>query len=116
MKTFEGHANSVLRVTFVSRGTELLSSSSDGLLKVWNIKTNECVNTFDVHTDKVWALAVRKDEEQILSGGADSVINIWQDFTMAEEEERQKANEERILRLSYAFTHSIDTRTGSKNF
>ena len=30
-----------------------LSIGADGLVKLWTIKTNECVNTFDYHEDKV---------------------------------------------------------------
>uniref|UniRef100_A0AAR2J984 Transducin (beta)-like 3 n=1 Tax=Pygocentrus nattereri TaxID=42514 RepID=A0AAR2J984_PYGNA len=54
--TFEGHDASVLKIIFVSRGTQLVSGGSDGLVKLWTIKTNECVKTFDAHQDKVWAL------------------------------------------------------------
>uniref|UniRef100_A0A2K6AEX8 Transducin beta like 3 n=1 Tax=Mandrillus leucophaeus TaxID=9568 RepID=A0A2K6AEX8_MANLE len=51
LQTFEGHD-----VAFVSRGTQLLSSGSDGLVKLWTIKNNECVRTLDAHEDKVWGL------------------------------------------------------------
>ncbi len=30
-----------------------ISSGSDGLIKIWNVKTNECINTMDEHVDKV---------------------------------------------------------------
>ena len=36
---------------------QLLSTGSDGLLKLWTIKTSECVDSFDHHTDKVPALS-----------------------------------------------------------
>uniref|UniRef100_A0AAX7UBY3 Transducin (beta)-like 3 n=1 Tax=Astatotilapia calliptera TaxID=8154 RepID=A0AAX7UBY3_ASTCA len=51
-----GHDASVLKVIFVSRGTQLLTSGSDGLVKLWTIKTNECVKTLDAHQDKVFPL------------------------------------------------------------
>ncbi|VDI23185.1 Hypothetical predicted protein, partial [Mytilus galloprovincialis] len=53
-------------------------SGSDGLLKIWTIKTNECVKTFDEHDDKVWGLAVSSDENRVITGGADSTILEWQ--------------------------------------
>ena len=28
-------------------------SGADGLLKLWNVKGSECLNTFDAHEDKV---------------------------------------------------------------
>jgi U3 small nucleolar RNA-associated protein 13 len=53
IKTFESHANSVLRVDFLSDGQQLVSSGSDGLVKIWNVRTEECVTTMDNHEDKV---------------------------------------------------------------
>lgn len=96
-KTFQGHSNSVLRVSFISSGLQLISSSSDGLLKLWNISTNECVNSFDAHEEKIWALAVRDDEMEIISGGTDSVLKVWQDYTEIEEEEKQRVAETLML-------------------
>jgi hypothetical protein len=29
------------------------AAGADGLVKLWTIRTNECINTFDDHTDKV---------------------------------------------------------------
>ena len=52
-------------------------SGSDGLLKLWTIKNNECVKTFDEHKDKVWALATTSDETSLITGGGDSNIIVW---------------------------------------
>lgn len=77
----------------MNRGTQLVSSGSEGLLKLWTIKTGECVETLDAHTDKVWSLCVRKDDSYMASGGADSLIQIWQDFSEQEEESQRAARE-----------------------
>jgi WD40 repeat protein len=52
-QTFEGHLNSVLHLEFLSSGTQLASSGSDGLVKVWSVKDGECAITLDNHEDKV---------------------------------------------------------------
>ena len=52
-QTFEGHAAGVLRFAFLTSGMQLLSTAGDGVMKLWTIKTNECVNTFDGHDAKV---------------------------------------------------------------
>ena len=71
-------------------------SGSDGLVKLWNIRTNECVVTLDQHTEKVtihfpehlwceplcvllqvWSLACSSDGMVLVSGSADSVICEW---------------------------------------
>ena len=36
---------------------QLLTAGADGLLKLWSIKTSECIGTFDNHDGRVWALA-----------------------------------------------------------
>lgn len=50
---------------------------SDGLLKLWTIKTNECVKTFDEHQDKAWALECNEEEDMVVTGGEDSQIIVW---------------------------------------
>eukprot|EP00795_Rhopilema_esculentum_P008648 gene8648-14663_t len=97
-KTLEGHTNSVLRLEFVTRGMQIISSGSDGLIKIWNVKTNECLNTLDGHADKVWSLALNKTEDTLVTGGGDSVLNIWKDVTEEERLEEEAKQENMILK------------------
>jgi U3 small nucleolar RNA-associated protein 13 len=57
LKVFEGHANSVLRVDWLGGEKELhgqlVSAAADGLVKVWDSRTEECITTLDGHEDKV---------------------------------------------------------------
>lgn len=53
----------MLRIAFIDQGMQFISTSSDGNLKIWNIKTNDCVSTFNAHEGKVWAFDVSIDEE-----------------------------------------------------
>jgi len=76
-----------------------LSSGSDGLLKLWTIKTSECVNTFDAHEGKVWALEPSKEQKHFFSGGSDAVIKVWEDRTLEEEEENFSKNQELLLKF-----------------
>ena len=55
----------------------MIFSGSDGLIKLWTIKSNECVKTLDDHEDKIWAVTVSKTEEKFISGGADSTLIEW---------------------------------------
>ena len=124
IRTFEGHDSSVLSVRFIRQGMQLLSVGADGLLKLWNTNdTTECINTFDAHSDKIWALAVRpadmntlddavedtndKDssknvipnyEVQIVTAGADSILNVWRDVTSATATGEIEAAEEALLK------------------
>lgn len=109
----------MLRVDFLTSGMQLVSSGSDGLLKIWTIKTNECDTTLDNHTEKVWALAVRKDQKYIASGGADSVVNFWEDITREEQEEELREKEQYIIKyvyMTWKYTSLANFRkTGSKS-
>ncbi len=46
-------------------------------MKLWTIKSNECVATLDQHTEKIWSLASSADGEVLVSGGADSMVCFW---------------------------------------
>lgn len=101
LKTFEGHTASVLRVSFLSVGTQLLSAGADGLLKLWSIKSTECLNTFELHEDKVWAMSVSggaSNEALVATGGADSLLCLWEDSTVQDEQERAREDQEAILK------------------
>jgi WD40 repeat protein len=48
---------------------QVLSSSADGLVKLWSLRTGECVNTFDEHTGKIWAMSSGGKAESLLATG-----------------------------------------------
>jgi U3 small nucleolar RNA-associated protein 13 len=119
LRTFEGHTASVLCCRFISQGTQILSGSADGLVRLWDVRSGECVNTFDKHEDKIWAIAVprppeekaEKDEEEagagrvvappppmeFYSGGSDARILTWVDSTKEEEDKRLEETERYLL-------------------
>ncbi|KAJ5067121.1 transducin beta-like protein [Anaeramoeba ignava] len=98
LKTFEGHSNSVTRVRFLTHGMQILSTSSDGLIKIWSIKTNECISTFAAINEKTWCLDMNHDEEEFISGGSDSFLIVWKNYTLIEEEEKLKNQEIQIMK------------------
>jgi WD40 repeat protein len=61
VQTLEGHTNSVLRVDFMSQGKQLVSTGSDGLVKIWNLREEECIKTLDGHVDKVITVLNRRN-------------------------------------------------------
>ena len=108
LRTFEGHTNSVLKVVWLNSKTrpgstemqadseennlpqkpqeasdsvKVASAAGDGLVKVWDVTSEELATTLDNHTDRVWALLVHPTSGSILSGGGDGVITSWKDTT-----------------------------------
>lgn len=115
--TLEGHTNSVLKVLWMPpisgsdksqashdrRGPLVASAGGDGLVKVWEVNSGECVSTLDNHEDRVWALAARPAsaptstiEESLVSGSGDGVITFWKDTTSETLEEVRAKESERI--------------------
>lgn len=81
----------VLQVHWLSQGQQLLSTATDGLVKLWNVRTRQCCQTYDEHEDRAWALAVSRDETKVVTGGEDSRLVLWSDVT---QQDKQKAQEE----------------------
>lgn len=90
IRTFEGHSNSVLKVVWLNmpkkseqnKGPiQFASAGGDGLVKVWDANSGETECTLDNHEDRVWALAVHPDSNEIVSGSGDSSVSFWRDTT-----------------------------------
>jgi len=69
----------------------MISSSSDGTLKSWDLRSSTCLSTWECGNDKVWALDCIPDGSIILTGTADSILTMWEDTTEEKvEESREK--------------------------
>ena len=124
LRTFEGNTASVLNGKLINFGTQFVTASADGLLRLYDTRSSECENTFDVHEDRVWAIEyftnkrkthqkkrkynddqdsgheekdVEHEESFLLSGGSDSKLILWKDMTKEEELNEIKKKEEVVL-------------------
>ena len=78
---------------------QLLSSGADGLVKLWNVRSTECLNTFDGHEDKVWAMTVGGVQEGLVAtGGGDARVQIWEDCTLQDKAEAAEEEELTLLK------------------
>ena len=48
LRTLQEHVARVLRVRFISRGTQLVSGGADGLVKVWATRTGGVMSVLDL--------------------------------------------------------------------
>lgn len=53
-----GHADNVKSLIVNRDGTQVLSGSSDGTIKLWSLGQQRCMLTIRVHEEAVWALQV----------------------------------------------------------
>jgi WD40 repeat protein len=77
----EGHAAAVTSVVFSSDGQMLVSGSSDGSVKLWDVRVSRLVRSLEGHHAGVNAVAVSPDNRTIASGSDDKTIKLWDALT-----------------------------------
>ena len=100
-KAFFGHQDSILQVAFVphnqdGNGHHFFSSSKDRMIKYWDGDKFEQIQRLDGHHGEVWALAVSRTGNFLVSGSHDKSIRVWEqtDQQIFLEEEKDKELEE----------------------
>ena len=100
-KAFFGHQDSVMQVAFVphnqdGNGHHFFSASKDKMLKYWDGDKFEQIQRLDGHHGEIWAMAVSRVGDFIVSASHDKSIRVWEqtDEQIFLEEEREKELEE----------------------
>lgn len=100
-KAFFAHQDSILQVAFVphnqdGNGHHFFSSSKDRMIKYWDGDKFEQIQRLDGHHGEIWALAVSRTGDFVVSASHDKSIRVWQqtDEQIFLEEEKEKELEE----------------------
>ncbi|CAK4030866.1 U3 small nucleolar RNA-associated 12 [Lecanosticta acicola] len=101
-KAFFAHQDSVMQVAFISHPVEqdekhmVISASKDGVLKTWDGDKFEQVQKLEGHHGEIWAMAVSRTGETIVTASHDKSIRTWEvgDDLVFLEEERERELEE----------------------
>jgi WD40 repeat protein len=64
-------------LTICPFGQILVSSSDEGIIKVWNLHTGRRKSTLEGHSRPVYAFAISPDGQTLVSGSNDSTIKVW---------------------------------------
>ena len=54
-----------------------MSGSFDETLRMWEVKSGECINVLPAHSDPVTAVNFNKDSSMIVSSSYDGLCRIW---------------------------------------
>ncbi|MFZ4826719.1 MAG: toll/interleukin-1 receptor domain-containing protein [Phototrophicaceae bacterium] len=94
----DGHLAEVSQMLFIYEDKQLLSSSWDQTLALWDVETGESLRTYERHLDQVYSLSVSPDNRVAYSASYDNSIYAW-DVWMTEGALRQwvEANRDVIV-------------------
>jgi WD40 repeat protein len=60
-----------------TKGTRVVTSSPDSLVKIWDLKTGKCTETLKGHNHYCYKAVFDNDGISVASVGADKVLNFW---------------------------------------
>ena len=72
-----GHSGEIYSVAFSPDGKQIISSSRDGTIKLWDAATGRIIQTFRAHSSSLFIPAVSPDGRQIISGDLWGLIKLW---------------------------------------
>eukprot|EP01084_Bolivina_argentea_P144229 253115_1 len=73
----DAHAKSITSLQFNKNGTQILSSSLDGLIKIHGLKSQRILKEFNGHSSFVNKALYINNDESIVSCSSDGSIRIW---------------------------------------
>ena len=74
----KGHkTGTITGVSFSPDGELLASSSMDSTVRLWDIKTGNCLRTLRGQEHWFWAVAFSPDGQTVAGGGDDNMIRLW---------------------------------------
>ena len=97
----KGHRNQITGIRFL--GENLITTSKDSYLKVWDTTTSHCVETHTAHRGECWALAISPDEKFAVTGG-EGELKIWTIDSTAEKQFTVQTTFERPSKCSLEFS------------
>lgn len=71
-----GHTSFTTDICFSNSGAQLLSSSYDGTIRLWDVKNGKLLRVYKDHTKPVTSISFTADDKFIISGSKDSTVKI----------------------------------------
>lgn len=77
LKVLTGHKEKITRIEFNPNLKQLITTSNDAVVNVWNFRKNARPYVFDAHKGAINALSINPSGNLIASGSSDKTIRIW---------------------------------------
>jgi U3 small nucleolar RNA-associated protein 12 len=75
---FKGHKNLITSIYYFDENY-LISTSKDGLIKIWDLKINQCIETHLAHNGESWSMNLFKydNKDFLITTGLNGECKIW---------------------------------------
>jgi WD40 repeat protein/class 3 adenylate cyclase len=77
VRTLRGHTGFIGHIAWSPTGQLLASPAEDKTVRVWNVRTGECVRTLEGHSAEVFSVALDPTGRTLASGSADQTVVLW---------------------------------------
>jgi WD40 repeat protein len=77
IKTWEAHADAIQSLKITADGAQLITASSDKLVKIWDRVSGKELGALEGHNGPVMAVALSPDGSKLATAGADKEIKVW---------------------------------------
>jgi WD40 repeat protein len=77
IQNYDAHGESITKINFHPKNNNLISTSLDGKIKLWDIMKGELEYTVYGHNGGVNACSFSKYGDYFATGGADSIFMLW---------------------------------------
>ncbi|MBK9187504.1 MAG: protein kinase [Phycisphaerales bacterium] len=77
----KGHTGEVRSAAFSPDGTRIVTTSTDGTARVWDVATGTTLTELKGHTDSVNSAAFSPDGTQIVTASSDGTTRVWDSAT-----------------------------------
>jgi WD40 repeat protein len=106
---FEGHRSLVTRLSFAPNGTRLVSTATDGTMRIWDLAQNTDITSalYAGNGAEIGQLAVSPDQQWIAGGGSDGTIAVWDAKTGATGRIAQAPGNSAIEDLAWNHTNAV---------
>ena len=75
--SLSGHEELISSIQFSPDGKQLISSSGDSTIKIWQIENQKLLETLRGHANAITSMVITNDGKTIISGSTDKRIGIW---------------------------------------
>lgn len=84
----KGHKSQITGMHFLSENPELkeeddledylVTVSKDGLIKLWELKSKQCIETHLAHSGECWSLGVNEAKDMLMTCGSKDQVKVWE--------------------------------------